>query len=180
MTTLATNDVDAKRTPPMPKNESTFTYSNDVELRVERTFNAPPRIVFTAWTRADLIKQWWAPTSHGVVISAASSDVRVGGDYRYVMRQSDGSEQGFSGTYSEVTPHTKLAYTQIFEPMAHAGAVQVSVTFEERPGGKTHLVSREIYPSKEALAAAVECGMEHGAREIMDQLDELVPTLELA
>jgi uncharacterized protein YndB with AHSA1/START domain len=175
----ATQPLACTPKPSKSKNQTTVERPGDAEIVMKRTFNAAPSLVFTAWTRADLVKQWWGPASHGVTISESRADVRVGGAYRYVMRQADGTEQGFSGTYSEVTPHSRLVYTQVFEPMADAGAVVVTVTFEAQPDGKTHLVSHEVYPSKEALDTALECGMEHGALEIMDQLDELLPTLEL-
>jgi uncharacterized protein YndB with AHSA1/START domain len=81
-----------------------------------------------------------------------------------------------SGEYTEVTPHSRLVYTQLFEPMREAGAVTVTVTFDERDG-RTHLVAHELYPSKEARAGALASGMEHGMRETMDQLDDLVASL---
>lgn len=104
------------------------------------------------------------------------ADVRVGGSYRYVLRGDGGADLGFSGTYTEVTPHSRLVYTQVFEPIAHAGAVIVTVTFAERDG-KTDLVAHELYPSTEARAGALASGMEHGMRETLDQLDELVASL---
>jgi uncharacterized protein YndB with AHSA1/START domain len=107
--------------------------------------------------------------------------VRVGGSYRYVLRLDTGSEFAFSGTYIEVTPHSRLVYTEIFEPTA-TGAnpgdaeVIVTVTFDEADG-KTHLVSRSLCPSKDVRDAIIASGMEHGMRETMDQLDELVASL---
>ncbi|NUP06495.1 MAG: SRPBCC family protein [Polyangiaceae bacterium] len=149
---------------------------SDREVVITRTFNGPARIVFDCWTRADLVKRWWAPRSLGVVFVSCEADVRVGGQYRYVIRHGSGGDLGFSGKYTEVTPHTRLVYTQIFEPMAEAGEVVVTVTFEEKDG-KTHLVSNEVYPSKEAMQGAINAGMEKGMRETMDQLDDLVASL---
>jgi uncharacterized protein YndB with AHSA1/START domain len=121
------------------------------------------------------VRRWWAPRSHGVEITECRADVRVGGEYRYVLGR--GAEViGFSGVYREVTPHTRLAYTQLFEPMAAAGAVAVTVTFEEA-AGRTRVSSHEVYPSAMAREAAISAGMEHGMRESMDQLDELVASL---
>jgi uncharacterized protein YndB with AHSA1/START domain len=118
--------------------------------------------------------------SRGSVVSC-DADVRVGGSYRYVLRLDTGSEFAFSGTYIEVTPHSRLVYTEIFEPTA-TGAnpgdaeVIVTVTFDEADG-KTHLVSRSLCPSKDVRDAIIASGMEHGMRETMDQLDELVASL---
>ncbi len=157
-------------------NATTMELRSDREIIITRMFNAPARIVFDAWTKPELVRRWWAPKSHGVVVALCEADIRVGGDYRYVLRQAGGDEFGFSGQYSEVTPHSRLVYTQIFEPMANAGAVIVTVTFDER-AGKTYLTSHEMYPSKAAREAALAAGMEHGMRESMDQLDNLVASL---
>jgi uncharacterized protein YndB with AHSA1/START domain len=158
----------------VPKNVTSVERTSDRELVISRTFNGPARIVFDAWTKPELVKRWWAPKSHSVVIVSCDADVRVGGRYRYVLRAAPG-EIGFSGTYTEVTPHSRLVYTQCFEPMPGAEAI-ITITFDER-GGKTHLVAHELYPSKEALDGAIASGMEHGMRETMDQLDELVASL---
>jgi uncharacterized protein YndB with AHSA1/START domain len=156
------------------KHETTLTRVSDREVVISRTFRAPPRIVFEAWTNAEFVKRWWAPRSHGVEGVEFQADVCVGGNYRYVMRPPDADSVTFSGTYSEVTPHTRLVYTMRFE--AFPGEMIITVTFEDQ-GGKTHLVSRELYPSKEALDGALACGMDEGAYDSMNQLDELVASL---
>jgi uncharacterized protein YndB with AHSA1/START domain len=161
-------------------NATSLIVESDRQLVIERTFNGPPHLVFAAWTKAEFVKQWWAPKSHGVTLSECTADVRVGGKYRYVMRMRDGSEVGFSGEYTEIAPPSHLVYTQCFEPMADAGHVVITVAFQPLPDGKTRLVSRERYPSKEALDAALASGMEHGMRETLDQLDALLPSLPSA
>ena len=155
------------------KHTTSMELKGDREIVIARTFGGPARIVFEAWTQPELVKRWWAPKSHCVEVVTCEADVRVGGAYRYVLRQGDQEPFAFSGKYMEITPHTRLVYTQIFEPMAHAGELIVTVTFDER-AGRTHLISHELYPSKEAREAALAAGMEHGMRETMDQLDELV------
>ena len=144
----------------------------DREIVISRTFNAPARIVFDAWTKPELVKRWWAPKSHGAIVSC-EADVRVGGTYRYVMRKGSGPEIAFSGTYAEVTRPTRLVYEEVFEPMAALGAVRVSVTFTEEDG-KTRVVHRGLYPSKQVRDGVIASGMEHGMRESMDQLEALV------
>lgn len=170
----------AKSRDPMnekPHYNATTVVEGDRALLIERTFQAPPALVFAAWTKPELVKQWWAPQSHGVEMAEVTADLRVGGKYRYVMRDPQGGEIAFSGEYREISPPDRLVYTQIFEPMAHAGAVICTVSFLALPGGKTKLSSREVYPSKEALDAALSSGMEHGMNATMDQLDALLPTL---
>ena len=158
------------------KNTTSMELRADREIVISRAFDGPARIVFEAWTKPELVKRWWAPKSHCVELVSCDADVRVGGAYRYVLKQEGQDPFAFSGKYTEVTPHSRLVYTQIFEPMAHAGELIITVTFDER-GGKTHLVSHELYPSEEAREAALAAGMEHGMRETMDQLDDLVRAL---
>lgn len=157
-------------------NTTSMKLEGDREIIIARTFNGPARIVFDAWTRPDLVKKWWAPKSLGVTLASCDADVRVGGKYRYVLAGRHGEEIAFSGRYVEIVQSSRLVYTQVFEPMADAGEVTVSMTFEEHDG-KTHVVSHEVYPSAEARDAAIGSGMEHGMREAMNQLDELVASL---
>ena len=104
---------------------------------------------------------------------SVTSDVRVGGPYRYEMKPHQGPPFAFSGTYSEVTPYSRLAYTHYFEPNKAAGGAEVTVTFEDR-GGKTLLTSREVFPSQQIRQLVIDTGMEPGMREAMDQLDAMV------
>jgi uncharacterized protein YndB with AHSA1/START domain len=157
-----------------PTSSTTLDRRGERELVISRTFKAPPRIVFDAWTKPEFVRRWWAPQSCTQMLEC-TADVRVGGGYRYRLRNPDGSEVGFFGTYSEITPPTRLVYTQIFEPFPDSPVV-VTVTFEEHEG-RTRLVSHEVYPSKEALDAALASGMESGLRITLDQLDALVASL---
>jgi len=154
-------------------NATSMELEGDREVVITRTFNGPARVVFQAWTEAELVKRWWAPKSLGTSVASCHADVRVGGSYRYVLQLESGDEIAFSGKYTEVTPPSRLVYTQVFEPMAHAGEAVITLTLEEREG-KTRLVARELYPSREAREAAVASGMEKGMRETMDQLEALI------
>jgi uncharacterized protein YndB with AHSA1/START domain len=162
--------MDAKReSEPKPmKNRTTVERKSDRELVVTRTFDGPARIVFEAWTQPDLFKRWWGPKSMGMSLRSCEMDVRTGGGYRLVF--SNGME--FFGKYIEVTPHTRLVWTN--EEGGEAGPI-TTVTFEEK-GGKTLLVMHEIYPSKEALDAA-GTGAADGMDELFGQLDELLVIL---
>jgi uncharacterized protein YndB with AHSA1/START domain len=162
-------------------NQTTMELEGDREIVIRRTFNGPARIVFDAWTKPELVRRWWAPKSHRVSVVSCDAEVRVGGHYRYVLRLESGKEFAFSGTYAEVTPPSRLVYTEVFEPTA-AGAqpgdtgILITVTFAERDG-KTDMVSRSTCPSKEVRDTILASGMEHGMRETMDLLDELVASL---
>jgi uncharacterized protein YndB with AHSA1/START domain len=157
--------------------DTTLTKTSDRQIVITRTFRAPPRTVWEVWTNPRHVEKWWAPTSRDCTVSSAVADVKVGGTYRYVTRVSTGDEFAFVGKYVELTPPSRLVYTQIFEPMAEAGEAVVTVTFEERPGGTTFMRSTELYPSAEALEAALASGMESGMRETLDQLDALAASL---
>src|SRR6187431_1477590 len=128
------------------KNRTTAERKSERELVVTRTFNAPARIVFEAWTKPELMKRWWVPKSMDMSLLSCEMDVRDGGKYRFVFGQ--GME--FFGRYIEVTPHSRLVWTN--EEGGENGSV-TTVTLEEK-GGKTLLVMSDLYPSKEALDAA--------------------------
>ncbi len=165
--------MDARREgePTPMKNRTAVARKSEREIVVTRTFNAPARLVFEAWTRPELIKRWWVPKSLGIPLRSCEMDVRVGGKYRFVFGQ-DGSEpMAFFGKYLEVTPHSRLVWTNEESP---DGAV-TTVTFEEK-AGKTLLVMHELYPSKEALDAA-GTGAADATVETFAQLDELLVIL---
>jgi uncharacterized protein YndB with AHSA1/START domain len=151
------------------KSRTTVERKSERELLVTRTFDAPAHIVFEAWTRPDLFKRWWGPKSMGMSLLSCEMDVRAGGGYRLVF--SNGME--FFGKYIEVTPHSRLVWTN--DEGGDAGPV-TTVTFEEK-GGKTLLVMHELYPSKEALDAA-GTGAADGMGELFGQLDELLVALD--
>lgn len=163
-------------TPRSSKNETTLEIVSADELIISRTFDGPPRIVFDAYTNPEHVRRWWAPKSRGVRLVSVEAEVRVGGAYRYVMQVGEHPPFAFYGTYSEVAAPSRVVYTQYFEPMADGGAAIVTVEFTET-AGKTRMVSREKYPSKEAMDAAISSGMESGMRETMDNLDALVAEL---
>src|ERR671927_1831674 len=163
--------MDARRDiePTPMKNRTTVERKSERELVVTRTFNAPARIVFEAWTRPELFTRWWVPKSMGMSLRSCEMDVRVGGKYRLEF-EPDG--MAFFGTYLEVTPHSRLVWTN--DEGGDDGSV-TTVTFEEK-GGKTLLVVHELYPSKEALDEAIASGATGALPEQFEALDELLVT----
>jgi uncharacterized protein YndB with AHSA1/START domain len=158
------------------KNRTTVERRSDRELVVTRTFNGPARIVFDVWTKPEHLKRWWAPKSLGVSLFSCEADVRTGGNYRYVFGHDPKRPMAFSGTYTDVTPPSRLVCTQVFEQMREAGEAIVTATFEEREG-RTELVVYQHFASKEALDGAIASGMEKGMRETYEQFEELVASL---
>ena len=128
----------------------------------------PARLVFEAWTKAELFRRWWVPKSYGLTLLSCEMDVRVGGEYRLVFRHED-STMEFFGTYLEMTPHSRLVWTN---EEGDDGKTVTTVTFEEI-AGKTLLVVHDLYPSKEAL----DSGSTGAMPETLDQLDELLASL---
>ena len=122
------------------KNRTTVERKSDLELVVTRTFNGPARIVFEAWTKAELFKRWWVPKSIGVSLLSCEMDVRVGGTYRLVFGNDASKPMEFFGRYIEVIPHSRLVWTN--DEGDEGGAV-TTVTFEEK-GGQTLLVMHDL------------------------------------
>jgi len=154
------------------KSRTTVERKSDREIVVTRTFNAPARLVFEAWTKPELFQRWWVPKSIDMTLLSCEMDVRVGGGYRLEFGHGDSGSMAFFGRYLEVIPHSRLVWTN---EESDDGAV-TTVTFEER-AGNTLLVLHELYPSKEALDAA-GTGAADALGETFGQLDELLASLD--
>lgn len=163
--------MDAKNEGNPMKNRTVVERKSDREMAITRTFDGPARVVFEAWTRPELLKRWWVPKAPGMTLVSCEADVRAGGKYRFEIGRAGAKPMAFFGQYLEVTPHSRLVWTNEESP---EGAV-TTVTFEEK-AGKTVLVLSEVYPTKEALDAAM-AGMGGGMAETFDQLDEFLVTL---
>lgn len=151
------------------KNRMTLERKSERELVVTRTINGPARLVFEAWTKPELFKRWWVPKSLGFSMLSCEMDVRTGGTYRLVYAFSP-EPMAFHGKYLEVTPHSRLVWTN---EEGEEGATVTTVTFEEK-AGKTLLVVTDLYPSKEALDAAMASGSTSWNDETFEQLDEVL------
>jgi uncharacterized protein YndB with AHSA1/START domain len=160
--------MDARRESEPTSQRTTVARKSERELVVTRTFNAPARLVFEAWSRPELFKRWWVPKSMGMTLHSCEMDVRTGGKYRLGF----GDGMDFFGRYLEVTPYSRIVWTN--EEGGENGSV-TTVTLEEK-GGKTLLVMSELYPSKEALDAA-GTGAADAMHETFAQLDELLVDL---
>jgi uncharacterized protein YndB with AHSA1/START domain len=151
---------------------TTVNRKSDHELIVTRTFNAPARIVFQAWSRPELFQRWWIPKATGMTIVACEMDVRTGGGYRLDITP-PGSDQpmAFFGKYLEVVPDERIVWTNEEDD----GGAVTTVTFKEEDG-KTQLTLTERYPTSEALDDAL-AGSATALPEQFTQLDELLITL---
>ena len=168
--------MDARREsePTRMNNRTSVERKSERELVVTRIFNGPARIVFEAWTRPELFTRWWVPKSFGLSLLSCEMDVRTGGTYRLVFRHAASPEpMAFFGRYSEVTPHSRLVWTN--DEGGESGAI-TTVTFEER-GAETVVVMHDLYLSKQALDDAIASGSTGGVGETFEQLDELLLSL---
>ncbi len=154
------------------KNRTTVERTSDREVVVTRTINGPARIVFEAFTRAELFRRWWVPKSMGMKLLSCELDARVGGRYRLAFDVGGPEPVAFFGTYVDVQPYSRLVWTN--EEGGEGGPV-TTVTFEEKEG-RTLVVMTERHPSKEALDAA-GTGATDALGETFDQLDELLVAL---
>lgn len=153
------------------KHRTTTERTSDRELVVRRTFDAPARMVFEAWTKPELFRRWWVPKSLGVSLHSCELDARTGGTYRLVFGDDASTKMEFFGRYIDVTPHSRIVWTN--DEGGEGGAI-TTVTFEEK-GGQTLLVIHDLYPSKEA--ADEGSGSLDGMPETLEQLDELLVTV---
>jgi uncharacterized protein YndB with AHSA1/START domain len=153
-------------------NRTTVERKSDREVVVTRTFDAPARLVFEAWTKPELFEQWWVPRSMGMTLRSCELDVRAGGKYRLVFGDDPANPMAFFGEYLDVVPNQRIVWTN--EESGADGSV-TTVTFEEKDG-RTMLVMSELYPTKEALDAA-GTGAQEAMKETFGQLDELLASL---
>ncbi|MES2313957.1 MAG: SRPBCC family protein [Pseudomonadota bacterium] len=150
-------------------NRTAVKRKSDRELVVTRTFDAPVHLVFEAWSKPELFKQWWVPKSVGMSLLSCDMDIRTGGTYRLVFSHPAFDQpMAFFGTYKEVTPHKRLVWTN---EDSDQGAV-TTVMFEENDG-KTLVIFHELYPTTAALEEAL-AGSAEGLPEQFAQLDELL------
>jgi uncharacterized protein YndB with AHSA1/START domain len=153
------------------KQPTTTERISDRELVVTRMVNGPARIVFEAWTTPALFRRWWVPKSFPVELTSCEQDVRVGGTYKLVFSANGGTAE-FFGTYIEVQPCTRLAWTN-----EEGGQEQVTtVTFADH-GATTLVTVHNRFSSKEALDEEIANGGTSALPETLDQLDELLTTL---
>ena len=149
------------------KNDTTVKRKSEREMVITRTCNAPAQLVFEAWTKPELMGRWWVPKSSGITLLSCEMDVRIGGTYRFVFQHSP-EPMAFFGRYLEVSPHSRLVWTN--DEGGDAG--QVSTMTLEDHGDTTRMVLHELYPSGEALDAGA--GAYDAMPESFDQLDALL------
>ena len=151
----------------------TLTVQGEREIVMTRVFDAPPKLVFDAFTRPELVRRWLLGPD-GWSMPVCQIDLRVGGTYRYVWRRdSDGAEMAMGGVYREVVPPERVVATEKFDDPWYPGeAVGTLVLVEER--GKTRVTQTMLYQSKEARDGILKSGMERGVAASYDRLEGIL------
>jgi len=149
------------------------TTPSDREIEMTRVFDAPRRLVWDAYTKPDLVRQWLLGPP-GWSMPVCDIDLRVGGKYRYVWRNdSDGTEMGMGGVYREIRAPERLVTTERFDQAWYPGAGVGTLVLLEQ-GARTTLTLTMLYESREAREAVLKTGMEQGVAASYDRLAELV------
>jgi len=142
---------------------------------MSRVFNAPRELVWKASTDPELLPKWWGPRY--LTTTVEESELKVGARWRMIQTDPEGNQYAFSGVYKEIDPPRRLVLTFEFEPMAGHISTQ-AMDFEELPGGKTKITATTTFDTLEDLEGMLQSGMEGGAVESWDRLDELLETVK--
>lgn len=143
----------------------------DREIVMSRVFNAPKKLVYEAFTKPELLKQWLG-VHNGWEMTVCEIDLRVGGKYRYGW-EGRGMKMAMGGEYREVVPYDRIVSTELFDEPWYPGGAVGTITFVEQ-GGKTTLSMSVMYASKEAREAVLKTPMEHGVAAGFDKLAEIL------
>ncbi|MFN7998527.1 MAG: SRPBCC family protein [Bryobacteraceae bacterium] len=159
------------------RNSDSFkvTTPSDQEIRMTRLFDAPRQLVFEAMTKPEHVKQWWGRLGDGYSVPVCEIDLRVGGAWRFVNRHPKG-EVTFYGEYREVSPPSRLVFTEIYAPYPDSESVVTAEFTEEE--SKTRLTATVRYPSLQVRDAVIASGMAGGAGISYDRLEDLVAELQ--
>ena len=144
----------------------------DREIVMTRVFNAPRTLVWEAFTKPELLKQWlYGPPGWSMPVCETSQ--HVGGRYRYVWRGPDGSQMGMGGVIREFTPPERMVGSEKFDDPWYPGEALVTIELTEA-GGQTTLTQTLRYESREARDLVLKSPMESGVTMSYDRLAELL------
>ena len=149
-----------------------ITTPSDRELRIERSFNAPVKLVWDCHTKPDLVRRWMLGPTH-TTMPVCDIDLSVGGKYRYEWTYTDGRRLGLGGSFREIAPHTRIVHTELFDQDWTGGETVVTMTFDEARG-KTNMTMTILYSSKAARDRAVESPMTEGMEGAYAHLDDIL------
>ena len=158
----------------MASKELKVTTPSDREIVMTRVFDAPRDLVFEAHTSCEHMARWWGPRNFETV--SCEIDFRPGGAWRLVHRGPDGEVPGFRGEYRDIVRPERIVWTFEWEGMP--GHVSVDTLTLQEQDGKTTLTATSVFDSVEDRDGMLGSGMETGAAETYDRLDEYLDVLK--
>lgn len=156
--------------PEATKNRLTVTLPSDTEILMTREFDAPRELVFAAMTQPEHITHWWGPRTSRFV--ACEVDFREGGSWRYTIEVSQ--QMTFSGTFHKITPPEGLEGTETYNEPMFGNPTWKTILRLDDIDGRTRMTSHVFHRSKEARDGHCNSGMEQGAAETLDRLEDLL------
>ncbi|MBM7798858.1 uncharacterized protein YndB with AHSA1/START domain [Microlunatus panaciterrae] len=154
---------------------ATVTLPNDTQIQITRTFDAPPELVFKAWTTPEYVRRWWGSAEAPLVV--CDIDLSVGGSWRYVSRDASGTELGWHGTCLELDPPLRMVSTEVFEGFPDAEAVNTLVLSAD--GDRTLMTVTVQHSSRENRDGHLNSGMEAGMQVVLERLDDVLEGLKI-
>ena len=151
---------------------------SDLEVRIQRSFAAPPRLVYDAHTKPELVRRWLTGPD-GWEMTVCDIDLRVGGKFRYEWSNADGRDMGMGGDFRELEAPQRMVHTELFDEDWTGGEVVTTTLFEAQGAGKTTLTVTSVYVSKEARDGAIATGMTSGMDTSYDKLAALLASPEV-
>jgi uncharacterized protein YndB with AHSA1/START domain len=148
----------------------------DREIVMTRVFNAPRNLVFDAWTKPELVRRWLLGPP-GWTMPVCEIDLQVGGAYRFVWLGQDGTTMGMGGVYREIVIPERIVNTQLFDQDWTGGETLGTLLLTEQDG-KTTLMNKVLYPSREARDGALRTRMAEGVEAGYARLDEILAAKE--
>ena len=143
--------------------------SNDKTVTIQRTFDAPIALVWSAWTQPEHIANWWSPK--GITTQIVAHDFKVGGHWKFVMPMPNGQEFTAEGVYTEIVEHEKIVSKADFKPMTEG--VEIHALFQAE-GAQTHFTYQVMHPTVEYRIQQEKMGILNGWGSVFDRLDNLL------
>ncbi|MBL4656484.1 MAG: SRPBCC domain-containing protein [Flavobacteriales bacterium] len=143
--------------------------TNNRTVTINRTLNAPIKLVWEAWTEPEHISQWWGPK--GMETKVIEHDFKVGGKWKYTMQMPDGNEFISDGVYSVIVELEKIFSSANFKPMTEG--VEIQALFEEA-GEKTNFTFKIVHPTEEYCKQQEKMGIMNGWGSVFDRLENFV------
>lgn len=158
-------------------NQTMTTETRGSSVIATRVFNAPPQLVFDAYTQPEHVRHWWGLDASTMIV--CDIDLRVGGAYRYASREADGNEVAFGGEFREITPPSRVVHTEFFDVPEYRDTISiVTVDFTDQGDNTTLLTMTIEYPSAEVLEMVLQTGMAEGMAMSFDRMDTHLQTMQ--